>query len=174
MLVFPTTHAGAEVREAGPSGFLSAHELQLDGSPRAVYRALTRDIAKWWDASHSYGGEARAFSLRARPGGCFCERLADGGFVEHMRVVFARPPRAERDTGELRLAGGLGPLQTMAVSGSMTFLLEATDTGTRLSYRYRVNGGGLDGWAEPVDQVQLGQLLRLRNYVERGDPSAAP
>ena len=159
--------AHAVVSEASASGFVSTHEMQLAAAPRAVYRALTRDIHRWWDASHSYGGDARAFSLRPRPGGCFCERLADGGFVEHMRVVFAQPNK------ELRLAGGLGPLQTMAVSGSMVFALQANANGTRLNYSYRVTGAGLDGWADPVDRVQLGQLQRLQNYLDRGDPLAA-
>ena len=74
------------------------------------------------------------------------------------------------------MVGGLGPLQAMAVSGSMTFTLAATDGGgTRLEYVYAVGGyspDGLDELAEPVDRVQLGQLQRLQRFIETGNPDA--
>ncbi|MEQ8953196.1 MAG: hypothetical protein RL120_03615, partial [Gammaproteobacteria bacterium] len=128
-----------------------------------AYQALTEDIARWWDAEHSYSGVAANFSLQARAGGCFCEKLPNGGEVEHLRVVFADP------AGTLRLNGGLGPLQEMAVSGSMIFTLRPRNNNeTELSYTYSVSGfvpGGLDVFADPVDQVQLGQLRRLQAYL---------
>lgn len=78
------------------------------------------------------------------------------------------------DTGRmLRLKGGLGPLQSMGVAGAMSFTLSEADGGTRLDYRYVVGGhheGGLDMLAEPVDRVQLGQLQRLKRYLETGNP----
>ena len=76
---------------------------------------------------------------------------------------------------KLRLTGGLGPLQAMAVTGSMTFTLDNDGTATRLHYRYAVSGwapAGLTTLAEPVDRIQLGQLLRLKRYVETGTPVA--
>jgi hypothetical protein len=83
-------------------------------------------------------------------------------------VVFADPDRT------LRLVGGLGPLQSMAVAGSMQYTLTDGDDGTsRLSYRYTVGGyypGGLDSVAAAVDLVQLGQLQRLKRYLETGSP----
>lgn len=157
--------AHAEVLSSSKAGFVSAHTLDLQADPTRVYEALTTDVAKWWDASHSYGGKASGFSLDARALGCFCERLADGGEVAHMQVVFARPAR------QLRMFGGLGPLQGLGVAGSMDFSLVVTETGTRLEYRYSVSGytpEGLDQWAGAVDQVQLGQLNRLAQYVETG------
>jgi hypothetical protein len=88
-----------------------------------------------------------------------------------MTVVFV-----QRDA-VLRMVGGLGPLQSMAVSGSMTFALSDAAAGTtRLEYRYAVGGyspEGLDRLAIPVDQVQLGQLERLLRYVETGNPEPA-
>ena len=93
-----------------------------------------------------------------------CEKSDHGLFVRHMTVDFVEPPQA------LRLSGGLGPLQPLGVAGSMTFDLEETEAGTKLSYRYRVSGRNVTSWAQPVDQVQLGQLERLRRYVEAGSP----
>ena len=43
--------------------------------------------------------------------------------------------------------------------------------GTLLNYRYAVGGyvpGGLEPLAEPVDRVQLGQLMRLQQFVDTG------
>ena len=87
-----------------------------------------------------------------------------------MTVVFV-----DRDS-TLRMLGGLGPLQSMAVNGSMTFALTESDSGaTRLEYEYAVGGyspDGLEALAEPVDRVQLGQLKRLQRFVETGSPDA--
>jgi len=159
----------AEVTDVSDSGFVSVHILTLAGSPMAVYEALTKNISQWWDANHSYSGKAENFSMDAKAGGCFCEQLDDGGSVEHMRVVYADPGT------RLRLLGGLGPLQEMAVTGSMDFSLSETEPGiTQLRYQYVVGGyvpGGLQGIADAVDQVQLGQLLRLQNYLTSGSPT---
>ena len=152
----------AEVTASSAGGFVSQHTLQLAASPDDAYRALTSDVGAWWDADHSHSGRASNFFMDTRAGGCFCERLDGGGVVEHMRVVFLQPGK------RLRLAGGLGPLQEMAVTGSMTFDLAPSEGGTLLSYTYAVGGfvpGGLDKLANAVDAVQLGQLKRLQAYL---------
>ena len=167
VVALSTSVAFAEVKAASAHGFLSVHTLTIAATQQRVYEALTRDVHRWWDATHSYSGDAAAFSLEASANGCFCERLAHGGVVVHMTVVHAAP-------GELlRLHGGLGPLQAMGVSGAMDFELVAVEEGTELRYRYEVGGfhhAGLDGLAPAVDQVQLGQLLRLKRFVENGTP----
>ncbi len=170
VLISMSPLANADVTASSAGGFVSEHALTI-AAPRArVFEALTNEVGRWWDPQHSYSGSSTNFSIDARPGGCFCERLNDGG-VAHMTVVFV-----QRDT-TLRMLGGLGPLQAMAVSGSMTFSLsDAPDHATRLQYRYAVGGyspEGLDGLAVPVDQVQLGQLERLQRYVETGNPEPA-
>jgi len=166
-LVSTPHRADADVTASGAAGFISEHTLIIAAPRSQVFRALTDEVSRWWDPQHSYSGEAANFSIDARPGGCFCERLTDGG-VTHMTVAFV-----QRDT-TLRMLGGLGPLQEMAASGSMTFSLSDADAGTtRLHYRYAVGGyslEGLEGLAIPVDQVQLGQLQRLKRYVETGSP----
>ncbi len=164
-LLLSVAPVSAEVLSSSDAGFVSAHTLDLPADPASVYEALTTDVAKWWDASHSYGGKASGFSLDASALGCFCERLPDGGEVAHMQVVFARAGR------QLRMIGGLGPLQGLGVAGSMDFSLIETESGSRLEYRYSVSGytpEGLDQWASAVDQVQLSQLNRLAEYVKTG------
>jgi hypothetical protein len=162
-LVLPmTAPAAAEVIAAADHGFISSHEIVLEAEPLVAWQALT-DVGLWWDASHSHSGDAANLSLDAIAGGCFCESLPNGGSVMHMQVVYAAPGKL------LRLSGGLGPLQGMGVSGAMTFTLEPTDGAhTLLHYRYVVSGflpGGLAGFAEPVDAVQHGQLMRLAGFL---------
>jgi uncharacterized protein YndB with AHSA1/START domain len=166
LLVLP--FARADVTASAANGFVSDWDLVIAAPRQKVFRALTDEVGRWWDPAHSYSGDAANFSIDARAGGCFCERLGDGA-VAHMTVVFV-----ERDK-QLRLLGGLGPLQSMAVSGSMTFTLSDASAGTRLQYHYAVGGyapDGVDQLAEPVDRVQLGQLQRLQRYVETGNPVA--
>ncbi|MEM7077401.1 MAG: ATPase [Pseudomonadota bacterium] len=166
-----------EVQHAGPEGFVSAHTLVLPVPPEQAFTALTAQVHLWWDAAHSYGGEAARFSMQTRAGGCFCEDLGAAGSVEHMRVVNVQQGKS------ITLRGALGPLQGMATNGAMTFRFEPHPEGSELRYRYAVGGyapGGLERLAGPVDQVQLGQLQRLRDYLvgvverERMDGTANP
>ena len=156
--------ANAEVTQVDARYFVSEHRIPISASPGKVWRALTEDVAQWWDATHSYSGNAENFHLEARAGGCFCE-IYESGSIEHMRVVLARTNL------ELRMHGGLGPLQSMGVAGAMTFALEKTETGTLLNYKYAVTGAGGEALAGAVDRVQLGQLQRLQRYAEGGNAS---
>ena len=88
-----------------------------------------------------------------------------------MEVVFLAPGKA------LVLAGGLGPLQSLAATGSMAIQLAPADSGTKLDLTYSVSGyvpAGLNTWAAPVDSVLQRQFMRLKNYVEHGDAAAKP
>jgi uncharacterized protein YndB with AHSA1/START domain len=168
LLVFAAGDALCEVKDSAANGFTSVHDVVIAASAARVFAALTTETSKWWDPAHTHSGDAGNLSMQLKAGGCFCERLPDGGVVEHLRVVLVRPG------GLLRLSGGLGPLQNMGNTGSMEFRLEPQeDGGTLLRYRYVVGGyygRGLDTIAETVDQVQLGQLMRLKRYVEEGAP----
>ena len=157
--------AAAEVLEADNDGFVSAHDVTIEATPSRVFDALVDEVDRWWDPAHSYSGDAANFSLDRVCG--LCENVdAGSGLVRHMRVDAWRPGKS------LVLEGGLGPLQRLGVAGSMALDLEATATGTRLAYRYTVSGRNVGSWAEPVDRVQLGQLLRLKRYVETGSAVA--
>jgi len=60
-------------------------------------------------------------------GGCFCERLKDGGSVQHLQVVYAAPGQG------LRLRGALGPLQTEGVEGTLGWTLKPGEGGTNVT-----------------------------------------
>jgi len=101
----------AKVMTSTPTGFAVSTTLVVPTSPAETYDALTRP-GLWWDTAHSYSGNAAAITIDAVPGGCFCETLPRGGFVEHARVVFAWPGKL------LRLRGALGPLGGEGVDGA--------------------------------------------------------
>ena len=159
--------AMAEVMDSAAAGFTVRHEAVIAASPDKVYEALIAP-AKWWNKEHSFSGEAANFSIYARPGGCFCEKLPDGGGVRHMIVIFAAPGKM------LRMAGGLGPLQAFAVTGTQSWEMKAEGGGTKLTLTYAASGyikDGMDSWAAPVDRVLGGQFARLKRYIETGSPA---
>ncbi|AIF46319.1 SRPBCC family protein [Dyella japonica] len=153
----------AEVKEAAPDHLLIQDSRTIHAPPDKLYAALA-DIGHWWNSEHTYSGDASHLSLKAEAGGCFCERW-DNQSVEHGRVIWAAPGHA------LRLSTALGPLQSMAVTGVMTFTLKPAPEGTALQFEYRVNGSGasgLDKIAPAVDGVLMEQLQRLQRYAETG------
>ncbi len=155
--------AGAEVVDAGAGGFTVRHTVTLQVAPDQVWQGLTGDFGKWWDPAHSFFGDASKFSLDATVGGAWIENAGNGRWVKHMEVVYADPGHL------LRLKGGLGPLQAMAVTGVLTFSIEPTDRGVNLTMTYSVGGynpAGLDSLAPVVDGVLGAQLGRLASYLE--------
>jgi uncharacterized protein YndB with AHSA1/START domain len=161
--------AGAAVLSSAPAGFLVKDQAMIGAAPDRVFTALTAHIGEWWDPAHTFSRDARNLSLDPRPGGCFCETLPNGGGVRHLEVVFVAPGET------LRLTGALGPLQGSGLAGSMTWALQAAGDSTRVDLDYSVGGyyeGGLTEMAPLVDSVLLAQLLRLKRFVETGNPAA--
>jgi uncharacterized protein YndB with AHSA1/START domain len=155
--------AQAEVKSSTAGGFELENKFVLAATPAETYAAIGR-IGQWWSSGHTYSGKAENLSLELKAGGCFCERLADGGTVEHMRVVFAQPGKT------LRLQGALGPLQAGALAGTMTWALKPVQGGTEVTHSYVVGGyvaGGADKYAGPVDQVLGEQLKRFQTRLGR-------
>lgn len=160
--------ASAEVVKQTEQGFELRHQLMLAGSPEQAYAALTQ-VQSWWDSRHTWSGSASNMRMEAAAGGCFCEQLPDGGSVEHLRVVFAKPGKL------LRLTGALGPLQQEALAGVMTLSLKPTDGKTELTASYSVGGysaAGFATWAPAVDGVLKQQFERLQALVARNTSPA--
>lgn len=156
--------ARAEVKSVAADGFELESRAVVRASPADVFRALG-EVQRWWDPAHSYSGKAENLRLAPKAGGCFCETIpADGGSIEHARVVYSRP------NATLRLQGGLGPLQAEAALGTLTWELKAVEGGTEITQTYVV-GGNLRGrgrsYAPAVDEVLGTQLSRLQAYLDR-------
>jgi uncharacterized protein YndB with AHSA1/START domain len=163
--IAPPGHA--EVAASGPSGFSLKIELPIAAPPDEAFRSFIQ-LGRWWNPAHTYSGNASNLTLTPRPGGCFCERLPGGGFVKHMDVIYSAPGK------ELRLAGGLGPLQNMGAAGvmSLRFKPEAGSKSIQLTMTYTVSGfaagPGYAPLAAPVDAVLMEQLTRFKRFAETG------
>ena len=150
------------------TGFLVKFEVSVNAPAGKVYEALVGQVGSWWNPEHTYSHDAKNLSIDARPGGCFCEKLPNGGGIEHLRVVYVAPPQV------VRFSGALGPLQASGVAGSMTWKLTDGPDSTRLELSYSVGGfiqGGFDKIAPAVEAMLREQLDRLKLFVETGKPT---
>ena len=153
----------AEVLAASAQGFSLTIRTHTQAAPSMAYDAFV-DIGRWWHPDHSYSGDAGNLSLQMQPGGAFLETLPGGGFVKHMELVYADPGK------EIRLLGGLGPLQAMGLNGALSVRFEPGEQGgTTVTMTYKVSGfaqGGLEGLAPIVDRVQREQMERHASYAD--------
>jgi uncharacterized protein YndB with AHSA1/START domain len=151
-----------------PNGFLVKFEISVSAPAAKVYDALVGHVGSWWNPEHTYSGDAKNLSIDARPGGCFCEKLSDGGGIEHARVIYVAPRQV------VRLSGALGPLQASGVAGTLTWKLTSGTDDTRLELSYSVGGfieGGFEKMAPLVENVLRDQVNRLKLFVETGKPT---
>ena len=147
----------AEVTNMNDGGFTSVNTAEVSATPVEVYAAI-ENIGDWWNPSHGYTGDAGNFYFDARIGGCFCEKLPNGGNVEHLRIIYLAPG------DEVRFEGALGPLQGMPTSGRMIWKIAPTQSGSTITFTFHVFGfmeGGFEGLAPAVDGVVGEQLQRL-------------
>lgn len=158
----------SEVADSATNGFTVKITTRIQAAPAEVYRRFIR-IGDWWSPGHTWSGDSRNLSIEEKAAGCFCEKLPGGGGVRHMDVVHLAPGKT------VILTGGLGPLQSIAATGNMTIQLSADGAATKLALVYAVSGylpAGMNTWAGPVDSVLSEQIMRLKSYVEKGDPAA--
>lgn len=160
MFLFPLS-ALAEVEYSSDIGFSINIERQVKVNQQTAYQQFKR-IGEWWIADHTYYGKSENLSLDLKAGGCFCE-IEGGKQVLHMTVSFVNPGT------EVKMIGGLGPLQMMGISGGMSWKFEALDNGnTKIIHRYQVSGsieGGLDKLAPIVNKVQTMQVDSLASRL---------
>jgi len=165
VVTFASAAAHAAVVDASASGFTVRHTIEVRGQAAPAYRTVVERVREWWQADHTFSGNASNLSIDARPGGCFCEFLPGGGGVRHLTVVYA-------DAGKLlRLSGGLGPLQELAVEGAMTWKFTQSTSTTTIEMTYAVGGyapGGLAALAPIVDMVLGTQVARLKRLIDTG------
>jgi len=165
--------AAAAVTDVASNGFTLKVSAVVATTPEKAYAAVI-EPARWWDSNHTYSGSAANLSLDARAGGCFCEKLADGGSVQHLTVIVAEPGKL------LRLAGMLGPFQSVAGSGVLTWMFSPAKSGTQLELTYQITGyadmslrgKGYAEWAKAADGMLTEQVARLKRAIETGSPDA--
>jgi hypothetical protein len=169
LLVLPLVQpAVADVVDSSPYGFTVKMTLNIQSAPADAYRKFVRNVGDWWNASHTFSGDAHNLSIDDKAMGCFCEKLAKQGSVRHMEVLTVGP--GER----LVMSGALGPMQTLAAAGTMTIQFSAADGGTKFEMTYTIAGylpAGMNTFAAPADGMLKEQFTRFKNYVEHGDPA---
>lgn len=170
------TAAHAEVTNTAGNGFTVQHQTVIAGKTEAVWQTMIAP-SRYWNSDHSWSGNADNFYLVPQAGGCFCELIrttsadnikSSDGSVQHMRVIFAHNNKM------LRLSGALGPLQSEAVTGTLTMLLQPQGDDTVVRFTYKVGGYmefTVDQIAPAVDGVIGEQLARLSALF--GEPEAA-
>jgi hypothetical protein len=158
-----SSSAISEVLESNEHGFTIEIERVVPVKPYIAYQQFLK-VADWWNHDHTYFGKSENLTIDATAGGCFCE--IDGNKqVLHMTVSFVDPNR------EIRMIGGLGPLQMMGAYGGMSWkFIPIEDNSTKIIHRYQVSGtvkGGLIPIAPVVDRVQTIQVEGLVNQLKK-------
>lgn len=139
ILAAASSAAQAEVKSASPSQFEVESKVTVAATPAETY-AMLGQVGEWWNEAHTYSGSASNLWLDLKAGGCFCERVPkDGGTIEHLRIVYARPGAA------LRAQGGLGPPRAEAVTGTLSWTLKPVPGGTEVTQTYAVSGHARPG-----------------------------
>jgi DNA-binding transcriptional ArsR family regulator/uncharacterized protein YndB with AHSA1/START domain len=146
-----------------------ALEIEIAGTPAAVFAALTKDIGGWW--GHPFV-TVRAASLALDPqlGGLFTERWENGGHVIASVTSWAQDEHLAL-TGSFHVGVGIGVA---------AFDLAKSGAGTLVRFSFRAIGvvdaevadAMTHGWAELVG-------TRLKGLVESGtrlgiDPDKPP
>lgn len=177
--------ASAEVAQKSETGFVVRVAGEVAASPAEAWRVFVTP-SQWWNDAHTFSGESANLTLDAVANGCFCEKMPvpkdapagqKPGSVMHLRVLYAEPYRA------LRMSGGLGPLQSEAVVGTMTVTFKPVDgpsgKGTRVLWEYVVGGFmryKTDTISAAVDKVlgdQLVGLIKLIGPLQQAPSKAA-
>lgn len=153
----------ADVIAKSETGFNLRITSEVSVTPEVAYDQFVK-VDEWWVESHSWFGSRKNFSLEAKAGGCFCEIQGEKQ-VQHMQVTFVNPGE------EIKMIGGLGPLQMMGLHGGMSWRFEPLEgsSGTRIVQTYNVTGwapGGLLDLADIVDAVQTGQQNALTKRLQ--------
>jgi DNA-binding transcriptional ArsR family regulator/uncharacterized protein YndB with AHSA1/START domain len=146
-----------------------ALDIEIAGTPAAVFTALTKDVGGWW--GHPFvTARATSLALDPRLGGLFTERWDNGGQVIASVTGWAQDEHLAL-TGSFHMGVGVGVA---------AFDLAESGAGTLLRFSFRAIGvvdaaaaeGMSRGWAELVG-------TRLKGLVETGarlgiDPDEPP
>jgi uncharacterized protein YndB with AHSA1/START domain len=159
-VLVPVRSAHAEVIAAEANGFITRATVSVGAGPEQVFTRFA-EIGRWWNDAHTWSGKASNMSIALAPDGCWCEKLPNGGFIEHGRLIYLE--RAKM----LRFRAALGPMHEAAALGTLTVAFEPEQGGkTKLTLTYAAMlfqpGAGAAPLAPLVDQVMTEQVERLK------------
>ena len=167
LLVAPAI-AHAEVVSSSANGFHVRQTVQLVVPQPNAYASF-QQLPGWWNSEHTYSGDSKNLSLALNPGGCFCERIPEGGGgIEHMRVTYVDPGK------RVVMTGSLGPLLFEATTGVLDVRFDRIAGGSKITLDYKVAGfadGNAAKLAPLVDSVLADQMVRYRRFA-RSQPKS--
>ncbi len=152
----------AEVVDVAPNGMEIRQVVRIAAPPDKVWAALIVP-ARWWSSDHSFSGSSANITIDPRVGGCWCEKLPNGGGVVHMEVTHIAPPSL------VVFRGALGPFFNLAADGALSFGLAAAGAETDVTLTFRAGGyvkEGFQKWAPAVDGVFTQQMGNLKKHLE--------
>ncbi|MDP3802790.1 hypothetical protein [Brevundimonas sp.] len=160
-LVLVGSPAAAEVVSRNADGFTLRYAVGVGIAPDDIPVALT-DLPKWWDSAHTYSGSAANLSLDLAPGGCWCEKLADGTDFDHGRTVSVAADR-------IVFEAPFGPLRGKATRAELSVTWPAANRGWTPTWTFVVEGPGIGAMADGVDAVMDAGYQRWLHYLEYGE-----
>ncbi|MBU1187498.1 MAG: hypothetical protein KKC01_00550 [Gammaproteobacteria bacterium] len=81
-MLFAAQVASAELLVSRSDGFIIAQQRTLPANTTAVFSRMTAGLSSWWDADHSFSGDAGNLRLDRD---CLCEAWGDN-LVRHLDV----------------------------------------------------------------------------------------
>ena len=167
ILILTSATSFAEVTSSSANGFSVQIEKSIPTNSQKLYQQFL-NIGQWWDKDHTWFGKSENMFLQPKAGGCFCEIDGDNQ-VWHMTVTFVKPNE------EVRMTGGLGPLQMMGLHGGMSWKFSSIDEqNSKLTLTYNVSGyskDGLESLAPIVNQVLQLQVDKLAAKFNKTESS---
>lgn len=162
LLLALSSPLAAEVIQSNENGFEVSHTITVNDSAEVIHRTLTAHIDQWWVSSHTYSGDSANLYVDLEAGGGFYEKLADGGLVQHLRLLYVAPRK------EYRWDGALGPLQSIEANGRLSWTVKPVKEDHTITFSYKVWGnppGGLSGWSGPVDGMMKETITSLEKRL---------
>jgi len=163
LLTLLTVTAHADVLTAAEDQFSIRIAVTVPTDRATAYRHFL-NVGAWWNGDHTWFGNPSGLYIEPFANGCFCEKNGDRTAL-HMTVSYVDP------TNQIKMIGGLGPLQGLGLHGAMSFNFKSlTDDTTEVTHYYRVLGNvpeDLIELAPIVDSVQQLQMNSLENFIKK-------
>ena len=151
--------AAAEVVARTADSFTLRYAVDSGIAPEKIGPSLA-DLPRWWDSAHTYSGSADNLSLDLMPGGCWCERLADGSDFDHGRTVSVT-------ADSYVFHAPFGPMRGKTTMAELTVTWPAANGGRSLTWTMVVEGPGIGAMADAIDAVMGAGHRRWLIWLER-------
>ena len=159
-LLLAATPASAEVMARTADSFTLRYQTGAEAAPGDIVAAMGR-VEGWWDGAHSYSGDARNLSVDMTPGGCWCERLANGTDFRHATVVAVEADR-------LQFNAPFGPLNGKTTRADLIVTWPMANGGRTITWEMVIEGPGLGAYADAVDSVMNAGFGRFTRFLAGG------